>query len=289
MKERLFLMWAARKQSAPKVHDVWESGTAMLGKRCDISADITTGGIAICAGGEPEGGGYSAANEVYDTALKTWTSKANMSPATRSGRGIILNDVFHYLGGNVAGAIRVKNHLSYSLENNEWGTLASLNQYRQNAATAGWDGKIYIVGGFDGNLSALATVEIYNPDTDTWSAGVSMFYERTQMGAAVLNGKLYVFGGYKPNSNQEYHEVFDFTTNSWATKAALGTAKRNVIGASGNGQVYCIGGQTSAIIKTVEAYDPETDTWSAKTDIPTVTALNGCTLVLAVLAGVLHG
>lgn len=281
MKERLFLMWAARKQSAPlppepEVHDAWEEGTTMLAPRCSISADITEEGLAVCAGGEPAGGGRSTANELYDCTLKTWTAKALMSPATTYGRGIVLNGVYHYVGGRAG--LPTKAHHTYSVDDNVWGTKASLSSFRINAVAAVWDGKIHVVGGYDGNTTTLKTAEVYDPTTDTWSAGASMVYTRTQAGAAVLDGKLHVFGGYVySGTNRKSHEAYDFTEGEWATKAALETAKRNIVGAAGEGKVYAIAGQTTAIIAVVEAYDPVTDTWSAKTSIPVATTLNGCT------------
>jgi len=61
---------------------------------------------------------------------------------------------------------------------------------------------------------------------------------------------------------------------TWTTKADMPTARLCVSTSAVNGKIYAIGGSTGSNawyfgISTVEEYDPSTDTWTSKTDIPT--------------------
>lgn len=54
-------------------------------------------------------------------------------------------------------------------------------------------GKIYVVGG--DAPGALATVEVYDPISDTWENGPSLYTARLKHAGAVYNGTIFVFGG----------------------------------------------------------------------------------------------
>lgn len=57
------------------------------------------------------------------------------------------------------------------------------------------DGKIYVVGGSVGS-SELATLEMYDPTTNSWTTGLeAMPTARFRATAGVVDGKLYVTGG----------------------------------------------------------------------------------------------
>jgi len=50
-----------------------------------------------------------------------------------------------------------------------WELGASMPVLRQELATGVLDGKVYVLGGYDENRSSTATVEVYNPATNTWT------------------------------------------------------------------------------------------------------------------------
>jgi N-acetylneuraminic acid mutarotase len=72
-------------------------------------------------------------------------------------------------------------------------------------------------------------------------------------------------------------EVFDTTTNNWSTAASMGTRRDNPGSAAFNGKIYVFGGRTRnadgstpvPILNTTEMYDPATNTWTAKANMPT--------------------
>src|SRR5437016_6786850 len=50
-----------------------------------------------------------------------------------------------------------------------WQTRAPMPVSRQELATGVLNGKVYVVGGYDADAHSTATVQVYNPTTDTWT------------------------------------------------------------------------------------------------------------------------
>ena len=127
--------------------------------------------------------------------------------------------------------------------------------------------------------------EIENSMENTWSEKAPMHQARAGLGVAVVNGKIYAIGGLKLNyqdkttiqsidltTNEEYNPA----TNTWSSKAPIPTARDSFAIAVYENKIYCIGGVTGIsrnhgqILTTAnEVYDPATDTWENRTELPT--------------------
>ena len=120
-----------------------------------------------------------------------------------------------------------------SFAGEDWQRITQLPTKRWEFATAVVENKIYIIGGslFENRAGpfGLSTVEIYDTQTNTWQRGADMPTPRTNAKAAVVDGTIYVFGGY--NSKDNFLENWKMADH-------------------------------------VEAYDPETDTWTRKRKMP---------------------
>jgi Kelch motif len=157
----------------------------------------------------------------------------------------------------------------YSVVSGTWSAIAPMHVRRDwLAATAGLDGTVYAIGGWDADCGcAVSSVEAYDPSANTW-AFVAKMPDRRVMAAATtgLDGRVYVIGGGR-NYNSATTSVFAYTpsTNSWAAVASL--LEPTVVGAAAtgpDGRVYAVGGSTS------EVYDPAADSWSFIASPPTI-------------------
>jgi N-acetylneuraminic acid mutarotase len=66
-------------------------------------------------------------------------------------------------------------------------------------------------------------------------------------------------------------DAFDLATNTWSRRAPLPAPRSELNGASAiNGRVYVSGGRgvSGAQVRTLFVYDPSTDTWGRKADMP---------------------
>jgi kelch-like protein 17 (actinfilin)/kelch-like protein 20 len=87
-------------------------------------------------------------------------------------------------------------------------------------AAAAVDGKLYVMGGFDGQ-NRLSSVERYDPATNAWEAVAPMSTARSCSAAAVFDGKLYVMGGHDGKNWLSSIEQYDPAKNEWVTMASM--------------------------------------------------------------------
>src|SRR5438552_17991750 len=96
-----------------------------------------------------------------------------------------------------------------------WQTQAPIPVSRQERATGVLNGKVYVVGGYDADAHSTATVQVYNPTTDTWTLAQALPIAVNHNAAAVAGGKLYSFGAGVGETL-----VYDPSSNSWAASAS---------------------------------------------------------------------
>lgn len=214
--------------------------------------------------------------QIYHPLIDSWTEGAPM-PTGRWGSGAALapDGNIYVIGGRGVGC--GKQSLAtvemYRPSENTWETRSPMPTARNDPGVAAFGGKIYVFGGaigVDAN-QPLATVEAYDPVMDTWSALANMPYSGYGLRAVTApNGKIYLFGS---NGRPGWVLEYDPTAGVYQEKASMPTP-RDLFGAvlGSDGKIYVMGGNTgpegisSAV---VEAYDPQTNSWSAETNLLT--------------------
>ncbi len=155
-----------------------------------------------------------------------------------------------------------------------WRTLAPMPTPRSEVAVAALDGRIYVIGGFEGDGSPSDAVEVYDPVTDSWTQAPPLPEPRHHAAAtASFDGKLYVVGGYKTDFSDPQKTLFvlDPSTNAWIQAAEMPTARGGHAASVFLGEIYAIGGADAdgENIPSVEVYDPATDTWRSGSELGT--------------------
>jgi streptogramin lyase/N-acetylneuraminic acid mutarotase len=102
---------------------------------------------------------------------------------------------------------------------------------------------------------------------NTWTYLKSMPTARSGACAGVIGSKVYVVGGAAGAGNPlRVNEAYDISSNSWSEAAQMPTARTTLACAVVGTTLYAIGGGTvSSESAAVEAYDAETNTWTAAT------------------------
>jgi N-acetylneuraminic acid mutarotase len=217
-----------------------------------------------------------------------WTPKADM-PIRRDSFGLAAagNGKIYAIGGSrgpvgpdLGGPLTlVKEVEEYDPATNRWATRADMPTPRKSLAVAvAGNGKIYTFGG--GGGAGRRETEEYDPTTNAWTTRRPMPTARSQLAAAAANnGKIYVVGGSGGRTRNEMEE-YDPVADVWTSKRPLPTARHGLgLVAARNGKLYAIGGvgavpQNTAnfgigFLPTVEEYDPTTDSWTPKANMPT--------------------
>uniref|UniRef100_A0A3Q1GD55 Kelch like family member 10 n=1 Tax=Acanthochromis polyacanthus TaxID=80966 RepID=A0A3Q1GD55_9TELE len=147
------------------------------------------------------------------------------------------------------------------------------------------DGYVYCIGGFE-RMEYINTVCRFDLKTRTWQEVGPMHCRRCYMSVAVLNGCIYAMGGYDGNTRLNSAECYYPDTNKWTEIApmfeqrshASGTTLDEKVGEN-NGSILThmttrelnipllvlsqVGGSDgSNHLRTAEAYNPLTNTWT---------------------------
>jgi N-acetylneuraminic acid mutarotase len=248
--------------------DTWTKKADMPTARTEFSTSSANGKIYAI-------GGFSAAwqtistVEEYNPETNTWTRKASMSVPRRQLSTSVVSGKIYAIGGKTQ---EMRSALStveeYDPVTDRWNRKSDMPTPRTGLSTSAVNGRIYAIGGRDVAEQALSVVEEYDPVADKWKKKDDMPFPRT-CSNSVVNGMIYAMS-YAFGTVEEY----DPATDTWTGKANVPTT-RDFSTSAVNGRVYAIGGCSpnwlpgDPFLSTVEEYDPATDTWIKKADMPT--------------------
>lgn len=154
-----------------------------------------------------------------------------------------------------------------------WTTLRKLPNPRQENAVVALGGKVYVLGGFDDGRRIVATVERYDPSSDTWEAVAPLPETLHHLNAAVVDGKIYVVGALRGGTFTAagVTYVYDPVGNAWTPGTAMptGTERGSSMTAAIGGKIYVAGGLRGGVsVADFSVYDVEADAWSTLPALP---------------------
>src|SRR5262245_9977482 len=133
-----------------------------------------------------------------------------------------------------------------------WRTLPPMPSSRQEVSTAMFNGRVYVIAGFNAANASTTTVEVYEPQSNSWFPAGAIPVANNHNSAAFVGGALYTFGGV---SNLAYR--YNPQTDTWASVAPShfqhgNTAAVGVI----DGKIYVAGGNGGTMLQNeLEYYD----------------------------------
>ena len=179
-----------------------------------------------------------------------------------------------------------------ALAQGKWVKAAAFPEAGEELLGAAANGKMYVFCGLAPGWKPIGMVYEYDPATDKWTKKKPMALASHHVAFTEMNGKIYAFGGFVPpesgppawvpiNNAWEYDPAAD----TWKALAPMPTKRGSPVAVALNGKIYVIGGATTppnqpdvtavhparphVVLGTVEEYDPATDTWRARTSMPT--------------------
>jgi N-acetylneuraminic acid mutarotase len=177
-----------------------------------------------------------------------------------------------------------------------WTTRASLQHARFDFGATVARSRIFAIGGVD-LAGPLATVEAFNPTSNTWAYAPSMSASRAGLGVGTIDDHLvYAVGGSTSNACPvDTLEVYDadVPAGGWSTLEPMPGGARRALSAAVVGQtLYAMGGDTGACnttsgtrVNRVEAYTPGVG-WTTKASMPTARRFFGVGVVNGIVYAV---
>lgn len=168
----------------------------------------------------------------------------------------------------------------------EWIQKASLAHPRNNLSSVAVNGKIIVLGGQTDR--PILSVDAYDPVSDIWTEISSIppsSYHMYSSAATTAAGCIYLMGGWDGDTDVKDNIEFNPSTGIWTEKADMTTARDGHRAIGAGGRIYVFGGRNQirqpdnsvieTLLKTVEVYDPATDRWESKRDMPYASAFFG--------------
>jgi hypothetical protein len=252
--------------AATRIYDIarntWSMGMSAPGMSSEGAA-VSHGGLVYLLGGRGPGGARSDI-WAYDIAHDSWNGSLTPMPTPRAGlAAAVIGDSIYAIGGRFAtggpgSGFPVASVERYDIASNTWTPVSPLLAPRSDLAAAAVGGKIYVFGGIDAAGTFLATVDVYDPVTDTWSpAPTDMPTARAAMYAvASKGGTVFVIGGWSgfPNTGLGTNEAYKVSQDAWMTGLLPMPTARAEAGAVGHGgRIYVLGGATPAFGASIAA------------------------------------
>src|SRR5215470_200944 len=228
----------------------------------------------------------------YDPASNKWTQKKPMQLPSHHVAFASLNDKIYAFGGfnlpdSGPPAWRpLDNAWEYDPAADTWKALPPMPTKRGAAGAAAVNGKIYVVGGAnslpgvseDGIHPArphnvLATVEEYDPASNSWRDRRPLLVARNHHALAASGDKIYAIGGRigaafisGGSNNIDLVEMYDPDKDFWTARDKMPTRRSAIAAGVYHGKIIVPGGEFQdraelVAFRAVEMFDPALNRW----------------------------
>ena len=209
--------------------------------------------------------------ELYDVQNASWKRLAGMA-GSRIMHGLAaLDGKLYAVGGfahleqlNVDDLEPLDTAEVYDPHTDGWQPMAKMSTARAGFGLAAVGGKMYAIGGWDGEVQIMKSVEAYDPQLGSWALVESMGEERQDHASVMLDGKIYAVGGSGGGDGAlDTVEVYDPQADSWQWVTSMPQGRDSHAAAVMGGKIYVTGGKKQeSTLNTVYVYDPQADAWA---------------------------
>ncbi|HWY51292.1 MAG TPA: kelch repeat-containing protein [Chthoniobacterales bacterium] len=238
--------------------NIMDQGAAALGNSIYMFSGVSNGAIVNTA-------------RKYDSVANTWTTLTVFPASVESPVTVCDVTQWCYTMGGTTGTAQTTTR-RYDTVANTYTSLTAFTTGRWAAGAAFFNGKIYLMGGWNSaGTTAQTSLQIGtlsgSPPTVTWAAGTAMPVGLSwpQVVGATVGGVnyIYVSGGTTASGDQNTVYRYNITANTWAT---VGTMPATVWSASNgivNGFWVLAGGYVNGNPSSnTYTYNFSTNTWT---------------------------
>jgi N-acetylneuraminic acid mutarotase len=261
--------------------DSWTTLEPMPTARSGVGVAVVEGKIYAIGGSN--GTHRLNVNEMYDPATDTWTTKKSMATARHGFAIAVYQDKIYVIGGIIGESAPFSSGYTgvtevYDPLTDTWETMEPMP-----TASAFLDANvvgdmIYVICGVKhGSVFPFQQYadenEVYDPSNDSWSTKTPIPQGNFGYSSAVVDNKIYVIG-------IGLVQIYDPETDMWASgtpspTVAFMAAAGATTGVLAPKRIYVFGGedmdldQHNVATNLTQVYDPENDTWTTGTPMPT--------------------
>ncbi|QBQ54214.1 Kelch repeat-containing protein [Nitrosococcus wardiae] len=195
-------------------------------------------------------------------------------PTHRSEMSATYLDGKIYVPGGLGGQRQFE---AYNVITDTWKQLAPLPAPRHHLMVTAHQGKIYIFGGSDRDWSPTATAWAYDSHTHQWQTLTPMPEPRYAGDAVSMGNFIYLVGGKGP-SNKLLR--YDPEQDSWTHLKGMQERREHTRSVVFEDKIVVIAGryQGAGELRSVEIYNPVTDTWHEGPSLNTARGGHGATV-----------
>ncbi len=175
------------------------------------------------------------------------------------------------MGGRDSSYTPVSTMERYDRQQDSWtAASASMRQARCRFGACMIAGELYVTGGLSTiqASSKFATVERYNPSSNTWNSVAAMPQARYSHEACEIGEAMYVIGG-----DLQHTWKYDAATDTWSEVAPMPALRKYSAVCAIGSVIYVIGGRTQPNSNTATAevykYSVDSNSWSTGSPMPT--------------------
>ena len=251
------------------VHDSWGSG-----------AVVPVGTVAACAaalnGQIYVVGGYNSSAQtsvqIYNPATNKWSTGTALPSALSNQACAGVNGAVYEFGGTTnEGSTQTNAVLAYNPTTKTWSTKSAMPVAREDTVAVVANNLVYVIDGFNGNR--LATVDVYNPASDTWAVGTSLLTAQSGDVGGLISGDIVISGGAGQSVDTGDTESFSVSGNTWTALKADPDLRNNACGGVIGTTLYVAGGADRSVpVLTInEAFSPSKNLWTTLSPLPHAT------------------
>lgn len=232
----------------------------------------TAGGFVVSRAGLES----SAAFEVYDPVADRWEARAPLPVPVNHPQLAAWGQHVYLFGGwpGCPGCQPDGAAWRYDPATDAWREIARMPDWRAGGAAVVLGDYIYLVGGEGGAVrsGAVSTLLRYDPAADAWSQLSPLPQPRDHVASVAYAGKLYAFGG-RWGRDFNSMAIYDPATDAWTPGWPMHDARAGLAAAVIGERIYVAGGElvsgpAAQIVTSAEVYDPATNGWVERFELP---------------------
>jgi N-acetylneuraminic acid mutarotase len=223
-------------------------------------------------------------SEAANFTTITWTTRTASPIARTEALGAAVDQKLYVFGGYTSSTSTTPTKRAdvYDSVSDTWTQIKNLPTGLSHAGVASDGHDVYFAGGYPeknggGQTFATSAVWKYNVDTNSYTAMPGLPQARGGGALVRLDRDLHFFGGSnaeRTDASTHWFLSLDNLSAGWFVAAPMLSATNHLGGAALGGLIYAVGGQqgqneASVIQKSVQVFDPSTDTWKMVQSLPT--------------------